>query len=222
MLPLGRGLWLLLRRWFCDDTSFINSANVVVAGMGFALIALLTIYGGVVSRIHGTDFLPRWARNALWVAPIGVISASFYDWPIAIFIAAAVTISCWLGKTTGHGNFFNIGDHDDIGQERLEFLISWTKRYIGPNYIYNFLGMSVVGLASVLGAALAIGYIDLLAGLAVAIGGLAKGAVYVIGGLVEPWLIRANLPHLKSKTNFGEFFSGIFAFVGLSLALWMQ
>lgn len=30
---MGLDLWLLLRKWFCDDTSVINSTNIVVARM---------------------------------------------------------------------------------------------------------------------------------------------------------------------------------------------
>jgi hypothetical protein len=178
---------------------------------------LMVLYGGIVSRLHGMDVLPRWARNLLWSVPFAAVAYFVTD---QIWFIPFVLVTCWLGKTTGHGNFFETGDHDDIGgPERIEYLILWLKPYIGTGHLYNAIGMSLAGLAAVAGAALAIGLYNPIDGFVLALCGLLKGPLYDLGRRIEPYLIAWNIPHLKSKTNFGEFTTGLVAYGGVVMCL---
>lgn len=94
--------------------------------------------------------------------------------------------------------------------EALEFLIKWTKPYL-PQYWYDVLGLSVVGLAAISGGVVALSIQNPLSGLILAIGGISKAPVYMIGHAVSE----------KRATVIGEVLTGAFAGAALGLALYI-
>lgn len=176
------------------------------------LILVFGLIGSLISRWHGGGFFkaPKVVKNLAWGLPFGCVSAALYDGWMLIAVLTLVTLLCALGKATGHGNFMDLGDWKiRSGDEALEFLIR-PLRGIVPDYHYDAIGLSLVGLAAVLPAAIAMGvaYGSPLVVAIVATGGVLKSVAYMIGRAISK----------KHKTVIGEYLTGFFAFACLAIA----
>ena len=201
--------------------------------MNAIMVIAAALYGGVLSRWHGGGFIsgsPKVLKNSLWALPFAAVSflalhAHGVDgWPL--YLAAAVSFAlCLFGKATGHGGGMDLahspkepGGNPSRTLEKLERLIFWLYDKL-PRYWYDFTLLVVIGLASTSGAALALGYVNPLAGLIVAAGGAMKAVAYAIGWrLHDLFSWPDSLPKdFDEPTELGEFLTGAFAFTGLAI-----
>lgn len=200
------------------------------------LIRLLAVlYGGFMSRWHGGGFIggsPKVLKNTLWALPFAAVSflalfqAGVDGWPL--YVAAAVSLALGIfGKATGHGGGMDLahspkepGGNPSRSPEKLERLILWLHDDL-PRYWYDALILVLVGIAAVSGAAFALGYINPLAGVIVAIGGAMKAVGYMIGWHFHdefPTVLQNAPEDFDEATEIGEFLTGIFAYTGLTIA----
>lgn len=202
--------------------------------MNALLVIAAAFYGGILSRWHGGGFIsgsPKVLKNALWAFPFAAVSFLALDhagvdgWPL--YAAAAVSFAlCLFGKATGHGGGMDLahspkepGGTPSRNPEKLERLILWLHGKM-PQYWYDFLLLVIIGLFSTSGAALALGYVNPLAGLIVAAGGALKAVAYAIGWKFDNML--GDFPKdFDEPTEIGEFLTGAFAFAGLAIATLM-
>lgn len=185
------------------------------------------LYLAFVSRWHGGGFFnaPKSVKNVAWALPFGGVSyyllftAGFS--PTLIAVGSIISFAlCVAGKATGHGGFMDLGAWRQIRKrEALEFILNPVRGKI-PEKLYDALGLSIVGMAAVSGAALAAVISgSALASLCIAIGGAAKALAYVIG-----WSLRGHIrpewwDDLDEPTEIGEILTGFFAGVGLSFGM---
>ena len=169
-------------------------------------IILASITGGFISRWHGGGYFhsPKFWRNSAWALPFAaVVWYTTQTWWMGII----AFLLCFLGKTLGHGRFMSLNLPMKGDPEKIEYLILWLYGKI-PLYWYKCLGLALVGLTAVSGAAL-LPWLDasivLLAGL------VGKPVGYMIG-----WAISPNYRSLLgSATAWGEFLTGVFVFAAL-------
>lgn len=151
------------------------------------LILISGLIGGLISRWHGGGFFsaPRIFKNIIWAAPFGLCSF-FAILPVTTHFAAGIiaTISfgiCIAGKATGHGRVWNPWLPLDLSVSREKLEIPYLIGKI-PDFAYKTLILSIIGFGAVAGASIVIGYIDIVAGVIVASGGLIfKPMGYIIG-----------------------------------------
>lgn len=176
------------------------------------IITLTTIYGMLISRLHGGGFIkgvPKVIRNMLWALPFGIVAAlavfPFTDVILYKSLAPVIVFAlCYLGKTTGHGNWMDLGKQPEGEDEALEFIIKPLKDKI-PRYWYDVIGLSLVGFAAVAGLVLVLAVTNPLYAVALAAGGLLKPVGYMVG--------LAVLGENGKYTVVGELGAGLFAFV---------
>lgn len=218
---------------------------------GFLLgcfILSFIMYGAMASRQHGTVMVNRVIRNTTWVVPLIAVMALVLShhgvlimdeclvpaWVQQAGMGLALGALCWVGKTTGHGLYMNLGTYYRYaGSEKVDFLL---KPFFGVDIrtldrtknmmpfdiqaeqpykkvlLRCVAGLAVVGFLAVSGVVIAFGYIEPLAALPVAICGAMKGAAYMIG-----WQIADDEWAEPSPTNYGEFFTGLFAYAGIAI-----
>lgn len=188
---------------------------------------LAPFYLAFVSRLHGGGFfkLPKAIKTALWALPFGglawfMLSGAEYSLPL---IAAGSTTSfalCFAGKATGHGGFMDYGSWDKPRKEEaIEFLISPLRGKVSER-MYDAIGLAVVGLAAVSGAALiALVASSSIAALCIALGGAAKTIAYMIGWALQPHIRPDWWDDLDEPTEVGEILSGFFAGLGIAIGL---
>lgn len=197
------------------------------------IFSILTIYGGVVSRIHGGGIIELqkvWA-NLLWALPFAMTTLLIYNVYFSltgsIFSAIITLLVTMAFKGTGHGQYFTLGhggarggslvsDYD--ADDKPEALDPIVEAIYGPETKENkptrdLIGLTIVGAAATLPCALYLLPVNGLAAILVTLGGALKSVAYYIGWkLFDP----AKFP---SPTNVGEVLTGIFAMGGLALAL---
>jgi hypothetical protein len=93
-------------------------------------------------------------------------------------------------------------------RERLEFIIRPLYNKI-PEYWYDVIGLSVVGLAAVSGGLLIAPY-NPLGAVAIALAGLMKPLGYMIGWKLWP---------SPKSTEFGEYVTGFIAYLPLAFLI---
>lgn len=207
------------------------------------MIFLCALLGAFISRWHGGGFIsgtPKVLKNIAWALPFGLCTA-FTVLPytttfVAILLGATAFILCLLGKATGHGLWFNFGKAIKyIVPEALDFLLvpffgrdpRTEKDIVYYNAISRygveklwwrcFAGLAVVGFAAVSGAAIIIGFFNPLLSAFIALGGLLKPVAYVIGRYSIPAGYVEN-HNFDEPTEWGEFFTGFFAYAGLGVS----
>lgn len=188
------------------------------------MLLVLIVYGTFVSRWHGGGFIPgspKIIKNFLWAAPMAAVAfyATSNYWVYALALAL-----CMIGKGTGHGGGMDLahspkepGGNPSRSPEKLEHLILWLHGKI-PQYWYDALLLVIVGLAAVSGAALAVGSVNLYAGLTIALGGALKAPAYMIGWKLFPSK-RGSVEEFDEATEVGEGLTGFFAYTGIALAI---
>ncbi len=120
-----------------------------------------------------------------------------------------VTLTALI-KSTGHGNFMDLGSWDKpTDPETLEFLIA-PLREVLSGYWYDFTGLAVIGLLGSIPYAVAIYKLSIKASVIILAGGALKSVAYAIG-----WVTSTQYP-----TEVGELLTGLF--VGISLYLSMK
>lgn len=161
----------------------MNKQNKAVA------VIVMGIIGAVLSRWHGGWLFksPKTIKNIAWSLPLGIIA--FFALLIAFpwyWAALGGTLAfglCLAGKATGHGRVWNPWLKLDLNvkPEALEFLVFWLHGKVS-DFWYKNIAMGLIGFAAVSGTALAIGYVNIWAGLIAAAGGaLGKPVAYLIG-----------------------------------------
>lgn len=186
------------------------------------IFSILTIYGGVVSRIHGGGIIELqkvWA-NLLWALPFAMTTLLIYDVYFSltgsIFSAIITLLVTMAFKGTGHGQYFTLGNYD--ADDKPEALDPIVEAIYGPETKENkptrdLIGLTIVGAAATLPCALYLLPVNGLAAILVTFGGALKSVAYYIGWkLFDP-------TKFPSPTNVGEVLTGIFAMGGLALAL---
>lgn len=150
-----------------------------------------------VSRWHGGGFFyaPKALISLMWALPFAYL---VYPNIYAVIIVLALTA---LAKSTGHGNFMDLGTWTKPSEpERLEFLIKPLKNKLSP-YWYDFTGLTMLGVIGALPAAIALFSLNSFILIA---GGVGKAIAYAIG-----WKIG------KYPTEVGEILTGLFAGVSI-------
>jgi len=182
---------------------------------------ILAFYLAFASRIHGgLIHMKKGYKNALWALPFGIATAVIYPVGAVMVIAGLVSFAGGFLKGSGHGAFMDLGHNlKEPGKgrtlEKVEHIIyPWLYNRVS-RYWYDACGLALVGLAAVLIPALVIGYANPLSGLLVALGGLCKGFAYMIGWKLFP------KPADSMNTETGEFLTGLFAGIGLGLAVYI-
>jgi hypothetical protein len=205
------------------------------------LIAGPGILGAFLSRWHGGGFIsgtPKLVKAFLWSAPLALCSVfahlpdtKFFVYGIGVSICAligcAVLIWSMVFKNTGHGGGMDVAHspkEPGAGRkpEKLEYLILWLHGRI-PQFWYDVLLLAVIGAFSMAGAAVALGTVNIGAGLIVLAGGaLGKPVGYVIGHALADAGLLKNLPEdLDHGTAIGETLTGFFAYACLATATMM-
>jgi len=189
-----------------------------VAGILFAAIV------GLASRFHGGGFkggVNKTLKNTLWALLLTIPTSLAFYLTVGVgtpfYVATAGAFLFGFLKAMGHGRGMSVGLPMKVGSspEKIEYLILWLQDKI-PNYWYKALILVLVGLAPALGAAAAFGYLDLLAGLVVALGGMAKALAYMIGWKILPVETTKGPKDFNEATAVGEGLTGVFQ--GLALA----
>lgn len=158
-------------------------------------------------------------KNALWALPFGIATAVIYPVGAAMVIAGPVSFAGGFLKGVGHGAGMDLGTNlkePDKGRtlEKVEYIIyPWLYNRVN-RYSYDAVLMALAGLVAVIIPSLVIGWVNPVSGLLVAVGGLCKGFAYMIGWKLFP------LPSDSRNTETGEFLTGLFAGIGLGLAVW--
>ena len=200
----------------------------------FFMLYFIPFYLAIVSRIHGGALLmPKAIKNLLWAGAFGYVTfeayqAEYSNTLIPAIVAAIVTIIS-LMKSTGHGQYMSLGTvWKPIKPEKLDWIVRlWfgvdprTRNPLPePEDIYDrcLLGLAVVGVAAVIGGVIALGYLNPIAGLVLAIGGALKAVGYTIGWYIYPSGKGKGLPQLNEATQVGEFLAGLFDGLGLAIA----
>jgi len=168
-------------------------------------LIFLPILGALVSRWHGGGFfnLGKVWISLIWALPFAYLVYTYNPW-----LAIPALALCALGKSSGHGNWFDLATMPQGTRERLEFIIRPLYGKI-PEYWYDVIGLSVVGLAAVSGGLLIAPY-NPLGAVAIALAGLAKPIGYMIG-----WKLWTS----PKSTEFGEYVTGFIAFLPLVFLL---
>lgn len=184
---------------------------------------------GIVSRWHGGAFLdaPKILKSFVWSIPLVLCSifavfqhTNFLD---CVLIGTSVLAWSMVFKNTGHGGGFDLGHSDKEpgagrNPEKLEQLILWLHGKM-PRYWYDFLMMAIIGLFSTAGAAVSVGWFNPLAGVVIAMGGLAKSIAYAIGWGLDDRGYLIGLPKtINHPTAIGEVFTGVFMGLSVSIA----
>lgn len=183
---------------------------------------------GLISLWHGGTGpqAPKVVKNLAWGLTFGgatwflLYGSLGHGWLLAILSVTAGLI-CLAGKATGHGR--GLGLHEPLSgmPEVLEALTARLIPYFST-YWYKVLILSTAGIFSVVGAALAIGWYNPIAGSVIALGGLLKGSGYMVGQRLEDR--KALLRFYKMlkvrifSNQIGEFLAGFFAGLGLLFA----
>lgn len=197
------------------------------------LIALFSVIGGLIGRWYGGAFFkaPKFLKTLAWSLPYGLIS--FYahyaqivpNFFYATLIGFAITAWSFTFRATGHGGGMDLGhSSEEPGNgrtpEKLEYIILWIRKvfHVKQSYWYDVLMLTIIGLFSVAGAAIAVGWVNLCAGVVLASGGLAMPIAYMIGWALIPNHRNQNLPeYVDEPTEIGEIIRG--AFYGSTIAI---
>jgi len=181
---------------------------------------ILAFYLAFASRIHGgLIHMKKVYKNALWALPFGIATAVIYPIGAAMVIAGLVSFAGGFLKGTANGGGNDLGTNlKEPGNGRdiqpVEHLIyPWLYNRVN-RYSYDAVLMALTGLVAVIIPSLVIGWVNPVSGLLVALGGLCKGFAYMIGWKLFP------LPSDSRNTETGEFLTGLFAGIGLGLAVW--
>lgn len=169
---------------------------------------LLSVVGALISRWHGGGFFrisKAWI-SIIWALPFAYLVGTYNSW----LVLPALTL-CALGKSTGHGNWFDLATMPQGTRERLEFIIRPLYNRI-PEYWYDVLGLAITGLAAVSGGLLILPYSPVGAALIMACG-LIKALCYMVGR----W-IRQNKDNPEA-TEVGEYLTGFFAYLSITIIL---
>ena len=203
----------------------IKAVAVVAAG----------ILGAFLSRWHGGGFIsgsPKILKAFLWSLPFAAASgAAFHmdghSWVVTGVVAILVLAGCMVFKNTGHGGGMDLAHNSkEPGKgrepEKLEYLILWLHGKM-PQYWYDALLLAIIGAASTLLPAIAIGIVNPLAGLVVLAGGLfGKPLGYMIGwALSDAGIVQKFPDDLDEGTAVGEALTGLFAYTALAIAILM-
>jgi len=199
------------------------------ASVKAAAVILTAVIGGFMSRWHGGGFIsgsPKILKAFLWSSPFTLASgAAFYldghSWTVTGIVAALVLAGCMVFKNTGHGGGMDlahnskepVGPNPTREPEKLEYLILWLHGKM-PQYWYDALLLCIIGTASTLLPALAIGYVNPWAGLVVAAGGtIGKPLGYMIGHALKDAGLIDDLPYdINHATAVGELLTGVIAY----------
>lgn len=192
------------------------------------LAICLGIIGAFLSRWHGGGFppkSPKVLKNVLWSIPFAV--TTFFYLPsilwVQILVPAVVLGCCIATKATGHGGGMDLGHSKQEpgagrSKEALEFLVFWSFDDL-RRYWYDAFLLLVIGAASTLAPALAIGYFNFWHGVFILLGGmLGKPVAYMIGWLLyDRGLLKKFPKALNEGTAIGEFLTGFFAYFPLGI-----
>lgn len=182
---------------------------------------ILAFYLAFASRIHGGLIHTKKAyKNALWALPFGIATCVIYPIGASMVIAGLVSFTGGFLKGAGHGAGMDLGHNPkepNAGRslEKVEHLIyPWLYNRIS-RYWYDVILMALTGLVAVIVPSLVIGWANPLSGVLVALGGLLKGLAYMIGWKIFP------KPADSRNTETGEILTGLFAGIGLGLAVYV-
>lgn len=199
-----------------------------MAYLELIIVGLYSFIAAIVSRWHGGGFFkaPKIVKNMAWGTLLGVPTWAIYSWngydpTISISVGVAVTVLCGVLKATGHGGGIDVATNPkEPGNgrtvERLEYLILFLHDKINRR-LYDTLLLVLTGVAAVLPAVIALGYIHLIIGFIVLIGGALKGLAYYFGWTVYGFKYRDGPKEWQSPTKIGELLTG--AFMGLTVAI---
>jgi hypothetical protein len=180
------------------------------------MIYLLALIGGIFYRMRGGwPSTPRPFEQMLFCLPVGYVAYLGTDWYYALIIYALSVGAC----LKGHGRNMDLGAWK--GDADFEDYERWTGYYKLhgkiPEYWYDVGGVAISGLI----VTLPLIFINPLAAFA----GLLKAPAYMLGWWMHPnyddGKIKFNIYKftLRSSTEWGEYFTGLFIWLGLIACL---
>lgn len=208
------------------------NANIALKGLAVLLAAVI---GGFMSRWHGGGFIsgsPKLLKAFLWSLPFALSSGLAFhlddhSWIVTGLVALLVLAGCMVFKNTGHGGGMDLAHNtkepgNGREPEKLEYLILLLHGKM-PAYWYDALLLLVIGTASTLLPAIAIGIVNPLAGAVVLAGGMfGKPVGYMIGHALKDRGLLDGFPHdLDHATAVGELLTGVIAYACLATATLM-
>lgn len=174
-----------------------------------------------MSRWHGGGVFPKTPKlikNILWGFPFA-LGSFVLSQPWFIVLSAQIMSS--IGKATGHGGFMDLGQWTRTRKdEAFEFLIKWAKPNL-PERVYDFIGLAIVGMAAVSGAAVSLALVYWKYSVIVLFGGAMKAIAYLIGHTVYPDGGNQHGKYFDSATALGEGLTGFFAYLAYIIVLFM-
>jgi hypothetical protein len=181
------------------------------------LVIPFMILGGLMSRWHGGGFkggVSKTLKNGLWALPFG-ITLCYFNWWLGVLAFALGFL-----KAVAHGRGLGLDEpmREDMKPEKVEYLIRWLEPSLTV-HAYKHAILSLAGLVAVLGGVIPFLFINPIAAIIIAIGGLLKGVAYEIGlVMVKKYNIKLG-KDFKEPTQWGEFITGIFAYGGLAVGI---
>ena len=214
-----------------------NQTNAnILKGLAVLVAGLI---GGFMSRWHGGGWIkgsPKILKAFLWSLPFTLAScAAFYldgrGWIATSIATALVLAGCMVFKNTGHGGGMDLAHNqkepDGVAPnkrepEKLEYLILWLHGKM-PQYWYDALLLLIIGTASTLLPAIAIGMVNVWTGLIILASGMfGKPLGYMIGhGLADAGALKLMPYDLNHATAVGETMTGVFAYTCLAIGTMM-
>lgn len=212
--------------------------------MTLILIVSFALLGGWFSRMcgGGPPKLPWGLDQWIYAFPYMLIALlpsatilyllKFVDdekkpnWKYVALVAVGPYLGALVGKRTGHGGGLDMGRSEKepfAGRdpEKLEYLILWLHDKM-PRYWYDALIMAITGLAVTLVPGIVVAFLDLWAGVFLALSGLSKAPAYMIGYLIYPNGQGRGIPHLNEGSAIGEFLTGFFGYGALGITfIWI-
>lgn len=187
--------------------------------MSFFPTLIFCFWGGWVSRMCGGAWprLPWGLDQWLYSIPYALIVLGATD---SVLLTLLIFIGVVIGKRVGHGSGIDLGRAQKIEPPRnlLDSLISkicWKR----PPYQRDIIFLAATGQMTTFLPALVVSFINLPAALALAVSGALKGPAYMIGWAIYPQGSGRGIAGLNEATAMGEFLTGVFAYLGIVLAL---
>jgi len=181
---------------------------VIISSLAYAWLSRMC--GGAPPK------LPLGLDQWLYAIPYGVVGflTGGYIW------AAVAYATAFIGKRTGHGQYFDLGLNkippgDNV--EKVDFIVRLLYgKDEGGNFWRDLFGLTLTGVLVSIGAGVGLIFNShYILGAVILLTGAAKGLAYVIGHKLP----TIPIPWFDEATAVGELLTGLFAGLGLAFTI---
>jgi hypothetical protein len=190
--------------------------------MDVILILAVSFYMAIASRAHGGWFILP-GISGLYALPYGLAVYIAHPDPthLTLILALLAVVLAAVGKNQGNRVFMDLGTWQ--GEVRkphnYEKIIGRLKGRISE-FQYDLIGLTMLGLAPVIGPAVVCAAYSPGAALILAAGGLWKPIGYFVGlCLYRAGWLKSAPKHWDELTEYGEFITGLAAGVSVGLVV---